>query len=82
MMSGRKGRPSVRTRAGQLVRIGVLSVCLIATSHDDRDAVVLAQPANAARNGVLTGELVLEPPTLINLGFEWLIQGACCEVIR
>ena len=23
----------------------------------------------------MTGELVIEPPTLINLGFEWLIQG-------
>jgi hypothetical protein len=26
-------------------------------------------------NAVLAGELVLEPPTLINLGFEWFIQG-------
>src|SRR5690606_41366745 len=24
---------------------------------------------------VLPGELFVEPPTLINLGFEWLIQG-------
>ena len=23
----------------------------------------------------MTGELVIEPPTLINLGFEWFIQG-------
>ena len=36
---------------------------------------MLAQPANATRNGVVTGELVIEPPTLINLGLEWLIQG-------
>ena len=25
--------------------------------------------------GVTAGELVIDPPTLINLGFEWLIQG-------
>ena len=32
------------------------------------------QPATTA-NGVTPGELVVEPPTLINLGFEWLIDG-------
>src|SRR5262245_12798385 len=26
-------------------------------------------------NAVVPGELVIEPPTLINLGFEWFIQG-------
>jgi len=26
-------------------------------------------------NAVIPGELVIEPPTLINLGFEWFIQG-------
>src|SRR5262245_59242445 len=26
-------------------------------------------------NAVTPGELVIEPPTLINLGFEWFIQG-------
>ncbi|MCY3844653.1 MAG: hypothetical protein OXH69_14050, partial [Acidobacteria bacterium] len=69
-----KGRPFVQTRAGLLARIGVLGVCVVATSHGGHDAVALAQPASA-RNGVVTGELVIEPPTLINLGFEWLIQG-------
>ena len=44
----------MQTRAGQLARIGVLSVCVVATSQDDRDAVVLAQPANATQNGVVT----------------------------
>ena len=33
------------------------------------------QPATQSRDGVTTGELVIEPPTLINLGFEWFIQG-------
>ena len=26
-------------------------------------------------NGVTTGEFVVDPPTLINLGFEWFIDG-------
>ena len=30
------------------------------------------QPAN---NAVVPGEFIVEPPTLINLGFEWMIQG-------
>lgn len=31
--------------------------------------------AIATPDAVLAGELVIEPPTLINLGFEWFIQG-------
>src|ERR1017187_5969400 len=33
--------------------------------------------ANAATPAIKTkpGELVIDPPTLINLGFEWLIEG-------
>jgi hypothetical protein len=31
--------------------------------------------AAAGENGVTAGELVIDPPTLINLGFEWLITG-------
>ena len=53
----------MQTRGGQLGRIGVLSVCVVAASHDDRDAVVVAQQANGTQNGVVTGELVMEPPT-------------------
>ena len=62
-------------RAGQLVRIGVLSVLVIVTSRVEHDTVVLAQRGNALGNAVSTGELLIEPPTLINLGFEWFIQG-------
>jgi hypothetical protein len=29
----------------------------------------------ASGNGVTSGEFVIDPPTLINLGFEWFIQG-------
>jgi hypothetical protein len=37
-----------------------------------RDVVVAAQSAG---NRTVVGELIVEPPTLINLGFEWLIEG-------
>ena len=33
-----------------------------------------AQSATAA-NAVTAGEFVVDPPTLINLGFEWLVEG-------
>jgi hypothetical protein len=33
------------------------------------------RPAAAAENNVTAGEFVVDPPTLINLGFEWLIDG-------
>jgi hypothetical protein len=32
-------------------------------------------PVAAASAGVTAGEFVVEPPTLINLGFEWAIEG-------
>src|SRR3954462_14516157 len=36
----------------------------------------LITPASAASdNGVTAGEFIVDPPTLINLGFEWFIQG-------
>ena len=41
------------------------------TSAVQQPARAPARPANAT----VAGELVVEPPTLINLGFEWLIQG-------
>ena len=31
--------------------------------------------AQAAGNRTTTGEFVIDPPTLINLGFEWFIEG-------
>ena len=31
--------------------------------------------AAAEGNAVKTGEFVIDPPTLINLGFEWFIEG-------
>src|SRR5882724_5905641 len=38
-------------------------------------AAAEAAPAPRAMNNVKAGELVIDPPTLINLGFEWLIDG-------
>ena len=41
-------------------------------------AQIAAEPSPFASenpNAVVPGELFTEPPTLINLGFEWLIQG-------
>ena len=29
----------------------------------------------SGNNAVVPGEFIVEPPTLINLGFEWKIQG-------
>jgi hypothetical protein len=36
---------------------------------------VLTAPALRAENGVRPGEFIIEPPTLICLGFEWAISG-------
>src|SRR5215212_1408910 len=33
------------------------------------------QPPPVNPNAIEPGEFVIEPPTLINLGFEWFIQG-------
>jgi hypothetical protein len=37
-----------------------------------QDAVLVAQSPG---NRTTTGELIVDPPTLINLGFEWFIEG-------
>jgi hypothetical protein len=51
-------------------RTGVFAAsCLFLTT------IMWAQGTNPARLAVTPGELVIEPPTLINLGFEWFIEG-------
>jgi hypothetical protein len=35
----------------------------------------MIRPYAAASEGVTAGEFVVDPPTLINLGFEWFIEG-------
>src|SRR5437763_16919181 len=53
--------------ATTLYAIRLFSLCLLG----------LAGLAQAAEATIKTkpGELVIDPPTLINLGFEWLIEG-------
>jgi hypothetical protein len=52
--------------------LGIAALALAGTA-----AAVAQTPQNTARGGaaVVAGELVVEPATLINLGFEWLIDG-------
>jgi len=37
--------------------------------------IAAGAPRAADRNAVTAGEFVVDPPTLINLGFEWFIDG-------
>ena len=46
------------------------ALCLALMSQGPR-----ARAADAKSNAVTPGEFVIDPPTLINLGFEWVIQG-------
>jgi hypothetical protein len=34
-----------------------------------------AAAATPAPNAIVPGELLIDPPTLLNLGFEWFVQG-------
>ena len=54
--------------------LAVLSMLLADTAY----AQIASDPSpfeTDNSNAVVPGELFTEPPTLINLGFEWLIQG-------
>src|SRR5579859_7383801 len=50
--------------------VGATALCLALMSLAPR-----ARAADAKSNGVTPGEFIIDPPTLINLGFEWMIQG-------
>src|SRR5262249_21446449 len=50
--------------------VAVTALCLALMSQVPR-----ARAADAKSNAVTTGEFVIDPPTLINLGFEWMIEG-------
>ncbi len=56
--------------ARPIVALSFLAAWNLASVH--QAAVVVAQSAG---NRTIAGELIVEPPTLINLGFEWFIQG-------
>ena len=46
----------------------VAIVAAIALTHS-------AQPSGQGANAIKAGELIVEPATLINLGFEWFVEG-------
>src|SRR3954471_23184107 len=51
--------------------LGLVMLGLPSRAHLN-PAVILAA---AGGDGVSAGEFIVDPPTLINLGFEWFIQG-------
>jgi hypothetical protein len=57
----------------RLLRNLLASVCLVMLVGSGGAAQ--APPSPTANPRVTPGELVIDPPTLINLGFEWLIEG-------
>ncbi len=48
--------------------LSVAIVAAIALTHP-------AQPSGQGANAIKAGELIVEPATLINLGFEWFVEG-------
>ena len=57
----------------QTIALAIAAFVVIAASGEYLSTRTVA--AAAEGNGVKTGEFVIDPPTLINLGFEWFIQG-------
>jgi hypothetical protein len=59
------------------ISMSIASICLLSIAGGPVDAQVAADRPGAAPppEVVVAGELVTEPPTLENLGFEWFIQG-------
>ncbi len=51
------------------------AVALAASAALFRAAPPLDAQSAATENAVSAGEFVVDPPTLINLGFEWLVEG-------
>ena len=70
LLAGCIGTGPEQARYDELIRLGADD-----DGDDHADAVMLAQVVDAPQNAVSTGELLIEPPTLINLGFEWFIEG-------
>src|SRR5690349_14845312 len=60
------------------VIVASAALCLALVSQAPRARAADAKgnaKATAKSNAVTVGEFVIDPPTLINLGFEWMIQG-------
>ncbi|MEO8308908.1 MAG: hypothetical protein ABI616_12800 [Pseudomonadota bacterium] len=57
-------------------RLSVATLCLLlAGPTRNAAALEIAGAARSPGDGVVAGELIVEPPTLIALGFEWMIEG-------
>src|SRR5689334_16777385 len=54
------------------VRFGVAATCLLVSGATAR---YWSLSAASASDGVTAGEFIIDPPTLINLGFEWFVDG-------
>ncbi len=72
LRQGSGGPPKLQRRLVSL-SVGVRALCGLIFSL----AVLTAMPASAqtARNQSRPGEFIVDHPTLINLGFEWLLDG-------
>ena len=57
----------------KMFTVFVLVLLLIVSSISPALAAPATQPA--ARDGIVVGKFIVEPPTLISLGFEWYIEG-------
>jgi hypothetical protein len=72
-MTDRPGTRRHRIDTAAVMAVGTIAaaVLLMLRSMD-----VSSQPVHAAEtNSVTAGEFLIDPPTLINLGFEWFITG-------
>jgi hypothetical protein len=59
-------------KASQTILIGLACALAWPIAELRQNNVVVAQSRD---NRTTTGEFIVDPPTLINLGFEWFIQG-------
>jgi hypothetical protein len=57
------------------LRTFTAAVLLLAATVDARQGPPPPDAAPPTANAVIAGELLIEPATLHNLGFEWFIQG-------
>ena len=56
-------------------RSALLVVCVVCLAPTASSTTHVDAAVAADANGVTPGEFVVDPPTLINLGFEWFIAG-------
>src|SRR5688500_3983828 len=76
MVLGR-GRWAAHAAMVAVVMLGWLAgdVAVVRTGAPSRQGVPPSAATARTAEATVAGELLIEPPTLINLGFEWFIQG-------